>query len=126
MYTKNPMQKTSIKVNTSYEGETIEKKMRRIMTSKEPISDEAPLIYTERKDGVRPEYNIRTDRFEIAVEAMDYVTRSEVAKREQRIGDRAFENMNEEAKTEHIKKYPHSKHKDWKPKNGGPESTQTT
>ena len=28
------------------------------------------IAYTEKKDGVKPEYDIRTDRFEIAREAM--------------------------------------------------------
>ena len=32
--------------------------------------DGAPIIYTERKDGVLPAYDIRTDRWEIAQEAM--------------------------------------------------------
>lgn len=85
MYKKiNPKrQKTTLKVNTSYEGETIEMKVRRILNNKEPIKDGAPLIYTERKDGVKPEMNIRTDRFELAVDAMDYITKTKLAKREQ-------------------------------------------
>ena len=29
------------------------------------------ITYTEKKDGVRPEYDIRTDRFEIARETME-------------------------------------------------------
>lgn len=66
--------------NDSYEGETIEQKVERFVNGNEPITDSAPLIYTERKDGVKPEYNIRTDRFEIGLDAMDYVTRSERAK----------------------------------------------
>lgn len=72
--------KTSIEVNNSYEGEPIEKKVERFVNGQEPITDGAPLIYTDRKDGVEPQYNIRTDRFEIGLEAMDYVTRSERAK----------------------------------------------
>lgn len=66
------------------EGETIETKMDRITTNKEPIKDGAPRIYTERKDGVIAAYNIRTDRFEIATEAMDKVSKSIQAKREER------------------------------------------
>ena len=52
------------------EGETIEDKCRRLTETKEPITDGAPIIYTERKDGVLPAYDIRTDRWEIAQEAM--------------------------------------------------------
>lgn len=65
----------------TYAGETIEEKVNKILTQNEPIADGAQLNYTERKDGVRPEYDIRTDRFEIAVEAMDKVAQSHVAKR---------------------------------------------
>ena len=55
------------------EGEWIEEKVRRVVENGEPIEDGAPIVYTERKDGVRPEYNIRTDRWEIAQEAMEAV-----------------------------------------------------
>lgn len=85
MYRKNQMLKTSISVNTSYEGESIEQKMRRITQNKEPITDGAPLIYTERKNGVDPAYDIRTDRFELAVEKMDVVHRTNLARREERL-----------------------------------------
>lgn len=66
------------------EGESIENKMERITTNKEPIKDGAPRIYTERKEGVIAAYNIRTDRFEIAAEAMDKVQASIQAKRDAR------------------------------------------
>lgn len=84
MYKKTNAIKTSIHVNDSYEGETIERKIRRITNNKEPITDGAPLIYTERNQGVQPGYDIRTDRFEVAVEAMDKVSKSHKAKREER------------------------------------------
>ena len=42
--------RTTIVRLESREGETIEAKVRRIMSNNEPISDQAPLIYTERKD----------------------------------------------------------------------------
>lgn len=84
MYKKTAQTKTSIKVNESYIGETIEQKMRRITQNKEPIQDGSPLIFTERKDGVRPEYDIRTDKWETAIEAMAHVDKSEKAKREER------------------------------------------
>ena len=73
---------TTLIVNNSLEGESIEAKVCRIVNNGEPISDGAPLIYTERKDGVKEEYNIRTDRFDIALNAMDYVTKSNRAKRD--------------------------------------------
>lgn len=67
--------------NDSREGETIEMKIVRIMNNNEPITDTAPIIYTERKDGVLPEYNIRTDSRNIAMEAMDVVDKTNKAKR---------------------------------------------
>ena len=76
-------QRTTLKVNNSVEGETIEEKVRRIIENNEPISDTAPIIYTNRKDGVLPAYDIRTDRFDIAIEAMDKVTKTTIAKRDE-------------------------------------------
>lgn len=84
MYKKTQTKKTSLKVNYSYEGESIEQKVRRIFNNKEPIKDGAPIIYTERKDGVLPETDIRTDRFEMAIDAMDKLASSHLAQREER------------------------------------------
>lgn len=85
MYRYKKALKTSLKVNQSYRGETIEQKIDRIVNNKEPITDGAPLVYTERKDGVRPEYDIRTDRWDVAIDAMDKVNKSKLAKRESRL-----------------------------------------
>lgn len=99
MYKKRQPAKTTVNVNKSYEGERLEQKIKRILNNKEPITDGAPLIYTERKEGVLPEYDIRTDRMEIAIDAMDKVTKSKRAKREERIqtiGQQAQEGMKNE------------------------------
>lgn len=85
MYRKQYTNETTLEVNTSIEGETLEEKIERITNNGEPITDGAPMIYTERKQGVLPEYDPRTDRFEIAIEAMDKVTSSKIAKREENI-----------------------------------------
>lgn len=63
------------------EGETIEDKCKRLVETKEPITDGAPILYTERKDGVLPAYDIRTDRWAIAQEAMDKNRKAIDAKR---------------------------------------------
>ena len=69
------------KTNYEYQiGENIEEKVRRITENKEPIKDGAPIIYTNREDGVLPAYNIRTDRWEIAQAAMDAVNQANLAK----------------------------------------------
>ena len=83
----NVPMKSNLYVNNSYEGETIETKIVRIVTQNEPIKDGAPLIFTERKQGVLPEYDIRTDRFEIAIDAMDKITKSNLAKRDKKPGE---------------------------------------
>ena len=85
MFKQNRAEKTSIRVNNSYIGERIEEKIERIVHNGEPIQDGAPIVYTERKDGVKPEYNIRTDRFDVAIDAMDKVSKTYKAKREERL-----------------------------------------
>lgn len=103
MYKYKLPTKTSLVVNKSYVGERLEEKINRILNNKEPITDGSPVIYTERKDGVMPAYDIRTDRFEVAVEAMSAVQKSQMAKRENRqkpIGEEAKENMAKEQKNE--------------------------
>lgn len=82
MYKVRIPNQTKLSINKSSEGETIEQKMERVLHNGEPIKDGAPIVYTERKDGVKPEYNIRTDRFEIAIEAMDKVSKTVDATRE--------------------------------------------
>ena len=58
---------TSMNPVETYEGEFIEGKVARVVENKEPIEDGAPIIYTERKDGVIPAYNIRTDKWDIPI-----------------------------------------------------------
>ena len=81
MIRSNIRGKTSIEINKSVEGETIEQKMQRVESNKEPIEDSAPIIYQPRGEGVNAAYDIRADRFEMAAEAMDMVTASKLAKR---------------------------------------------
>ena len=67
-------------LNKCIDGESIEVKIRRIVDEKEPITDGAPIIFTDAKDGVRPEFNPRTDRWEIAIDAMDKVSNYQLSK----------------------------------------------
>lgn len=97
---KIPKKPTTLRRNTGYEGETIEQKIHRIVNNKEPIKDSAPIVYTERKNGVEAQYNIRTDRFEIAVETMDNGAKGHQARRQESIGARAKEGMKKEEGTE--------------------------
>lgn len=68
-----------IKCLATKEGETIEEKMRKVTMNNEPIDNTAPLIYTEKKDGCLPQYDHRTDRFEIARAAKDRVSATYLA-----------------------------------------------
>ena len=68
--------KTQIEINNTYEAEPLEVKLRRKERGGKVDEEEGDgktwaITYTERKDGVLPEYDIRTDRFEIAREAQD-------------------------------------------------------
>lgn len=73
---------TCINSNVTEQRESIEKRYQRMLENKEPMDGGAQLIYTERKDGVMPAYNIRTDRFDVAVEGMQAVSKSYQARRE--------------------------------------------
>lgn len=73
MYRKQQRTLTTINKNDSVEGETIETKIRRITNNREPITDGAELIYGERNKGVDPATDPRTDKWEIAINAMEQV-----------------------------------------------------
>ena len=75
--------------NDSYEAEPLEVKLRKATEEKKPIEAIAPMIYTEKSKGVIPEYDIRTDRFEIAQAAMEKLNSvkfAEAAKTEEIMG----------------------------------------
>lgn len=68
--------KSKIQINNLYEAEPLEVKLRRKMKGGKVDEEEGDrktwaIAYTEKKDGIKPEYDIRTDRFEIAREAME-------------------------------------------------------
>lgn len=62
----------------TYEAEPREVKLRKIINGEASNMEDGvfPTIYTEKKDGVQPEYDIRTDRFEVAIDAMDKINQS--------------------------------------------------
>ena len=99
MYKKNKPAKTDINTNQSSKGESIELKIARILANKEKVTDAAPKLYTERKDGVQPEYDIRHDKWDAAAEAADLTAELKKKSREKRtLGEQAKENMEIEAK----------------------------
>lgn len=77
--------KPTLRVDATYEAEGLEVKLRRITETNEPLAGDIPIVYTKKTDGVLPAYDIRTDRFEIAREAMSKVQESEATKEAQRM-----------------------------------------
>ena len=76
MYQINKPTKTNINTNgngTTFIGQSIEEKMRRIVENKEPIEKAMPIIYTPSNEEVQPAYNIRTDKWEVAIDAMQRI-----------------------------------------------------
>lgn len=97
---KSPTKTTIVLPNKQYyNGQSMEEKIRRILNNDEPIDAISERLYTERKDGVPAEYNIRSDRWDIALDGFDYITKTNLAKREERMktmGEQAKEGMNKE------------------------------
>lgn len=79
---KNLIPKSLIEREPIESGESIEEMIRRCTESNEPIEASAPMIYTEEKDGVLAQHDIRADRFDIALDAIDKYNASITAKTE--------------------------------------------
>lgn len=64
--------------NLTYQADPREVKLRKIINGESNEMEDGvfPTIYTEKKDGVQPEFDIRTDRFEVAIEAIDKINQS--------------------------------------------------
>lgn len=83
---------SDFKIKQDRKGESIEEMLRRMRNSKEPIQANAKINYTERADGVLPMYDIRTDRFDYAMQAADRVHATRYASRMQEDGFKQNEN----------------------------------
>lgn len=75
--------KEFIQGRDSYEAETIEQEIERMLNNGEEMGAEKELIYTERKDGVNAAHDIRTNRWDVAIGLQDKVNRSITAKRDE-------------------------------------------
>lgn len=67
-----------------YEGESIERYCERAQCTQQPIENTSPIIFTAREDGVAPEHNIRTDKWDRAESTMNELATSRRKTREQR------------------------------------------
>ncbi len=96
MYTKrkNTRGNSRIKRNLMMKGISLETSLQRMLQLEETegLENGTALHFNTRAEGVRPEYNIRTDRFELALQAMDEVGKMYLAKREQK-GQSVNENI---------------------------------
>jgi hypothetical protein len=99
---------SKISGRTPYNGETLENKIERILENKEGITEVSERIYGTREEGVIPSTNIRSDRWDAAVDAMDAANMSKIAKREARtnqskkaetVGEQAKEGMSKEGQS---------------------------
>ena len=73
---KNITRRSLIQVREIKEGESIEEKLRRANSSDEPVDvNMTPEIYQERKAGVDPFCDVRTDHMQLAQDAFDQFTR---------------------------------------------------
>lgn len=71
-----------IKKNETYEGKSLEEALADKIAGEEIELGGKALLYSERKDGVLPITNIRTDRWDIAMMALDSVEKARIAKRD--------------------------------------------
>ena len=66
--------KTLIRITEPFhEGKTIEKQIAIAMLINEPVDQSNPITFTKRSDGVLPDYDIRSDKWELAQRAMTAV-----------------------------------------------------
>lgn len=69
-----------LKRNESYEGRSIEYQLREMKNGTIIEFQNKPEYYTARKDGVVPETDVRTDKFEMMLGATDKLSRARIAK----------------------------------------------
>lgn len=89
--------------NLAYQAEPREVKLRKIISGEANNMEDGvfPTIYTEKKDGVQPEFDIRTDRFEIAIDAIDKINQSAANQIAKNKGEtEAVKNFGTEVKTD--------------------------
>lgn len=73
---------TQFNTNATNIGCSIEEKIRKARAQGLDSEQTMPMIYTDAKDGVLPQHDIRTDRQELALEAIDHYQASDIAKRD--------------------------------------------
>lgn len=65
-------------------GQTIENEIAAALKANQPIDSSKQLIYTEKKEGVIPAFDHRTDRFAAAMESVDNFWRNRKQKNKEK------------------------------------------
>ena len=84
---RTTIESTGVKTD-EYIGESLEEKIRRVTETNQPIEAISQMIYTERKDGVLPAYDIRADKWDIAQQAMNTICTANRERREKKQVDK--------------------------------------
>lgn len=80
-------------------GKMLEYEIEAMLKNEEPIQGGSELIYTRKRDGVMPAYNIRTDALELAITAADEITMAAMNKRIELAQQEKQENQTTEKET---------------------------
>lgn len=81
-YKQNKIVRSNLNSITTTEGITIENMVAKFLNNQgEDVERTSEKIFTERKDGVLAGTDIRTDRWDIAIDAMNKSAQSMTAKR---------------------------------------------
>lgn len=70
-------------IDESFTAEPIEYEVERMQNNGEPIGAASPQIFTDRMDGVKPEYDIRADHFELALDATELAAKNQLTRRQE-------------------------------------------
>lgn len=75
--------KTLLEINKTYTARPLEEKLRLLQKGEKLDGEElekGQLIYTEKSQGVKPETNIRTDKWEVAQKVSNSISKTIIAK----------------------------------------------
>lgn len=87
MYRYRINRSSNLECEQPYEGESLAREIERFQEEGGEIEMGSPLIFTKKSDGVRPETNIRTDRFEMAQDRMQIANEAKNAQRAKKKAD---------------------------------------
>jgi hypothetical protein len=69
----------NLKVNNSYSAESLERTIERRLSNGDDLNDKVNLLFYDVSDGVMPGTNVRTDRFDVALDGMTMIEKTKKA-----------------------------------------------